>query len=120
MAPPGADQHEERGLEAVVGRMNIAHCGPTGAKHHRSMTTDQDLERRFGVLGAGREFAKQFPVRKGSQWRCQDAADVAQEDGRTLRHYNRMRGRVPCVTKKIGRGAALAPCVGSAITAVSP
>ncbi len=61
---PGlADQHQERGLEGILGMMRIAEDGQADAPDHRAMPLHQRGEGQLGhLVRIGREPLQELPV----------------------------------------------------------
>ena len=57
-----ADQHQERGLEGVVGVVRVAQDAPADAQHHGSVPAHEDG--KGGLVMPGQETLEQLAVRQ--------------------------------------------------------
>ena len=106
---PLLDQHQERGLERIVGIVRIAQDVAADPQHHRPVPGDQGLERRLGrALTRAGEPLDQVPIRRARSWtRHRTDAHV------TLQRCGRSTGHAP-VPPKSGSVPSCLPVVPGA------
>ena len=63
--PSPAEQHQERGLEGILGVVRVVEQPATDPQHHRPVPLDQRLERQLGRLAiTGRKPFEQLSIRQ--------------------------------------------------------